>query len=75
MISAVEADYHRSKIQEENMHYEMQKHSGAYLIVGVKTVRNPHGALVPESIELARSTVGQIIGGMFDVGGQFRRGL
>ena len=38
------------------MHYEMQKHTGAYPIIGVNTFRNPHGDLVPETIELARST-------------------
>ena len=38
------------------MHYEMQKHTGEYPIVGVNTFRNPHGDLVPDHIELARST-------------------
>jgi methylmalonyl-CoA mutase len=38
------------------MHYEMQKHTGEYPIIGVNTFRNPHGDLVPQSIELARST-------------------
>jgi methylmalonyl-CoA mutase len=38
------------------MHYEMQKHTGEYPIVGVNTFRNPHGEPVPEHIELARST-------------------
>lgn len=38
------------------MHYEMQKHTGAYPIVGVNTFRNPHGDPVPQSLELARST-------------------
>ncbi|MCU0940744.1 MAG: methylmalonyl-CoA mutase family protein, partial [Burkholderiaceae bacterium] len=46
----------RSKIQEESLHYEMQKHTGEYPIIGVNTFRNPHGDPVPESIELARST-------------------
>jgi methylmalonyl-CoA mutase len=45
-----------SKIQEESLHYEMQKHTGEYPIIGVNTFRNPHGDPVPESIELARST-------------------
>ena len=38
------------------MHYEMQKHTGEYPIIGVNTFRNPHGDPVPEHIELARST-------------------
>ena len=38
------------------MHYEMQKHTGQYPIVGVNTFRNPHGDAAPEQIELARST-------------------
>jgi methylmalonyl-CoA mutase len=38
------------------MHYEMQKHTGEYPIVGVNTYRNPHGDAAPEHIELARST-------------------
>jgi isobutyryl-CoA mutase len=51
----MDAGYHRSRIQEENMHQEMQKHTGEYPIVGVNTFRNPHGDPVPESIELACS--------------------
>jgi methylmalonyl-CoA mutase len=38
------------------MHYEMQKHTGEYPIIGVNTFRNPHGDPVPTTIELARST-------------------
>ena len=38
------------------MHYEMQKHTGEYPIVGVNTFRNPQGDAAPEHIELARST-------------------
>jgi methylmalonyl-CoA mutase len=38
------------------MHYEMLKHTGEYPIVGVNTFRNPHGDLVPQHVELARST-------------------
>jgi methylmalonyl-CoA mutase len=45
-----------SKIQEESMHYEMQKHTAEYPIIGVNTFRNPHGETVPDHIELARST-------------------
>ncbi|MBI5258912.1 MAG: cobalamin B12-binding domain-containing protein [Burkholderiales bacterium] len=56
VLGAMETGYQRSKIQEESMHYEMQKHTGEYPIIGVNTFRNPHGDPVPETIELARST-------------------
>ncbi len=56
VLGAMETGYQRGQIQEESMHYEMQKHTGAYPIVGVNTFRNPHGDLVPQSLELARST-------------------
>jgi isobutyryl-CoA mutase len=56
VLGAMETGYQRGKIQEESMHYEMQKHTGEYPIIGVNTFRNPHGDPVPETIELARST-------------------
>ena len=56
VLGAMETGYQRGKIQEESMHYEMLKHTGAYPIIGVNTFRNPHGEPVPEHIELARST-------------------
>ena len=56
VLGAMETGYQRGKIQEESMHYEMQKHSGAYPIIGVNTFRNPYGDAAPEHIELARST-------------------
>jgi methylmalonyl-CoA mutase len=56
VLGAMETGYQRSKIQEESMHYEMLKHTGEYPIIGVNTFRNPHGDLVPDHIELARST-------------------
>ncbi len=56
VLGAMETGYQRGKIQEESMHYEMQKHTGEYPIVGVNTFRNPHGDAAPEQIELARST-------------------
>jgi isobutyryl-CoA mutase len=56
VLGAMETGYQRSKIQEESMHYEMQKHTGEYPIIGVNTFRNPSGDAVPEHIELARST-------------------
>jgi isobutyryl-CoA mutase len=56
VLGAMETGYQRGKIQEESMHYEMQKHTGEYPIIGVNTFRNPHGDAVPQHIELARST-------------------
>jgi methylmalonyl-CoA mutase len=55
VLGAMETGYQRGKIQEESMHYEMQKHTGEYPIIGVNTFRNPHGE-VEKTIELARST-------------------
>jgi isobutyryl-CoA mutase len=56
VLGAMETGYQRGKIQEESMHYEMQKHTGEYPIVGVNTFRNPHGDATPAALELARST-------------------
>ena len=56
VLGAMETGYQRGQIQEESMNYEMLKHTGEYPIIGVNTFRNPHGDLVPDHIELARST-------------------
>jgi isobutyryl-CoA mutase len=56
VLGAMETGYQRGKIQEESMHYEMQKHTGEYPIVGVNTFRSPAGDSTPQVIELARST-------------------
>jgi isobutyryl-CoA mutase len=56
VLGAMETGYQRGKIQEESMHYEMQKHTGEYPIIGVNTFRNPQGEAVPDHIGLARST-------------------
>ena len=56
VLGAMETGYQRSKIQEESMHYEMQKHTGEYPIIGVNTFRNPHEDPNPKQIELARSS-------------------
>ena len=56
VLGAMETGYQRGKIQEESMHYEMQKHTGEYPIVGVNTFRNPHGDAAAKSVELQRST-------------------
>ncbi len=56
VLGAMETGYQRGRIQDESMHYEMQKHSGELPIIGVNTFRNPHGDTVPDKLELARST-------------------
>ncbi len=56
VLGAMETGYQRGKIQEESMHYEMQKHTGEYPIVGVNTFRNPHGDSAAKVLSLARST-------------------
>jgi len=56
VLGAMETGYQRGRIQDESMHYEQLKHSGAYPIIGVNTFRNPHGDPVPTQIELARSS-------------------
>ncbi len=45
VLGAMETGYQRGKIQEESMHYEMQKHTGEYPIVGVNTFRSPSRAM------------------------------
>ena len=52
----METGYQRGKIQEESMYYEHRKHDGSYPIIGVNTFRNPHGEVVQDKLELARST-------------------
>src|SRR3954469_7710180 len=56
VLGAMETGYQRSKIQEESLYYEHQKHDGSYPIIGVNTFRSPHGASVPQKLELIRST-------------------
>jgi methylmalonyl-CoA mutase len=56
VLGAMELGYQRGKIQEESLHYEHQKHTGEYPIVGVNMFRNPHGDPVPTKLELARSS-------------------
>jgi len=56
VLGAMETGYQRGKIQEESLYYEHKKHDGSYPIIGVNTFRNPHGEVVLEQLELARST-------------------
>ena len=57
VLGAMETLYQRSKIQEESLHYESQKHSGSLPIIGVNTFLNPSetGQLTSPG-ELMRST-------------------
>ena len=59
VLGAMETQYQRGKIQEESLHYEHQKHSGALPIVGINTFIDP--ATVdedwePPEIELRRAS-------------------
>ncbi len=58
VLGAMETQYQRSKIQDESMLYEHQKHSGELPIIGVNTFLNPRadeeGYQLPG--ELARAT-------------------
>jgi isobutyryl-CoA mutase len=56
VLGAMETGYQRGRIQDESMHYEMLKHTGELPIIGVNTFRNPHGEVVQDKLELARST-------------------
>jgi methylmalonyl-CoA mutase len=56
VLGAMETGYQRGKIQDESMAYEMLKHTGELPIIGVNTFRNPHGDVVMDKLELARST-------------------
>src|SRR5204863_486124 len=51
-----ELGYQRGKIQDESMLYEQRKHDGTLPIIGVNTFRNPLGADVSDTLELARAT-------------------
>ncbi|UCG14016.1 MAG: methylmalonyl-CoA mutase family protein [Deltaproteobacteria bacterium] len=58
VLGAMETGYQRSKIQQESIHYETQKHSGELPIIGVNTFRAPGEASesTPGHLELSRAT-------------------
>ncbi|HEX6594783.1 MAG TPA: fused isobutyryl-CoA mutase/GTPase IcmF [Bacillota bacterium] len=58
VLSAMERQYQRGKIQEESLYYEGKKHSGELPIIGVNTYLNPNPPSEEEidSMELARAT-------------------
>jgi isobutyryl-CoA mutase len=57
VLGAMELGYQRGRIQDESMAYEQRKHDGSLPIVGVNTFLDPDAAPLPDSIELARSTL------------------
>jgi methylmalonyl-CoA mutase len=59
VLGAMETLYQRSKIQEESMHYEGLKHSGALPIVGVNTFENPLQEVPETPPDLRRSSDAQ----------------
>jgi len=57
VLGAMETLYQRGKIQEESLHYESLKHSGALPIIGVNTFQNPdEDDALANPDELMRST-------------------
>ena len=56
VLGAMETGYQRGKIQEESLHYETLKHSGALPIIGVNTYLNAKGAADDTTIGLTRSS-------------------
>ncbi|SFE25788.1 methylmalonyl-CoA mutase [Chitinophaga sp. CF118] len=56
VLGAMERMYQRNKIQEESLHYEMQKHTGEYPIIGVNTFLNKNGSPTITPSEVIRST-------------------
>jgi methylmalonyl-CoA mutase len=56
VLGAMERMYQRSRIQEESLHYEALKHSGALPIVGVNTFLDPAGSPTVRPREVIRST-------------------
>ncbi|MCU0323351.1 MAG: methylmalonyl-CoA mutase family protein, partial [Chitinophagaceae bacterium] len=56
VLGAMERMYQRNKIQEESMHYEMQKHTGELPLIGVNTFLNKNGSPTILPTEVIRST-------------------
>ncbi|GAB3920319.1 methylmalonyl-CoA mutase family protein [Larkinella terrae] len=56
VLGAMERMYQRSKIQDESMIYELQKHSGKLPIIGVNTFLDPNGSPTSIPQEIIRST-------------------
>jgi methylmalonyl-CoA mutase len=56
VLGAMERQYQRTKIQEESLHYEQEKESGRYPVVGVNTFLSKEGSPFVIPHELRRST-------------------
>ncbi len=56
VLGAMETMYQRSKIQEESMFYEMQKHTGEFPIIGVNTFLSSKGSPTILPKEVIRAT-------------------
>lgn len=56
VLGAMERMYQRNKIQEESMHYEMQKNSGQLPLIGVNTFLGKNGSPAVLPGEVIRST-------------------
>ncbi|MEM9649362.1 MAG: methylmalonyl-CoA mutase family protein [Bacteroidota bacterium] len=56
VLGAMETMYQRSKIQEESLHYETLKHTGAYPIIGVNTFLSSKGSPTVLPAEVIRAT-------------------
>jgi methylmalonyl-CoA mutase len=56
VLGAMERMYQRSKIQDESLVYESQKHDGTLPIVGVNTFLDPKGSPTIVPAEVVRST-------------------
>ncbi len=59
VLGAMERMYQRNKIQEESLHYETLKHTGAYPIVGVNTFLSKKGSPTILPTEVIRSTTAE----------------
>jgi methylmalonyl-CoA mutase len=56
VLGAMETMYQRGKIQEESLHYESQKASGALPIVGVNTFLGTDGSPIQRPLDVMRSS-------------------
>ena len=59
VLGAMETMYQRSKIQEESMYYEMQKHTGELPLIGVNTFLSSNGSPTILPQEIIRSTTAE----------------
>lgn len=67
VLGAMETMYQRSKIQEESLYYEMQKHTGELPIVGVNTFLSSDGSPTIIPSEVIRSTEEEKVAQITDI--------